>query len=695
MSTLFRPSELSVVYCAVNSLNPWFNSTSPARAMMFASHMGQRLTINGGTVRRTFTGTERRYGAFTHHVKIAENANVIGVVKKYAEAFGTTREVESPLVSIVMEYKETRNMEIDVVNYKPYYCTHQFFGFKYERTKAWDAIMSGRTMIARGTVLADSPAITATGDYAYGIEVPIAFTSHPSGIEDGIRISEDLVKKLVTKGFGRRTASWGKNYIPLNLYGDDLNYKPFPDIGQEIREDGLVFALREFDEDTAPVNMTAAALRRPTQFDKRVYGLAGSKVIDINVIKGTRQSGNLSVEMDAQPLKYWEKTLNYYQRILSINEKLRAQRRGDYKISKNFDRLLVEAEAILESTKRNNIILAHRKIPVDDWYVDLTYEYDYYPTIGSKITDTHGGKAVIVDIVPTRCMPIDKDGNRAHAEMDCGAAVNRLNYGRLYEQYINASRLATWKKVCNMVANGTPLDVVWEYVLGFYKILAPLMVDKFEKPGFDKKAHIEELVRDDFYLYMPTDNPVDYRVAIKMLQKDYPPCHDVVQYETTTGQKLVTKVPVLIGGLYMIVLERAGNTFAAVASAKRQHYGIPAKQSKADKFSNPFKRNPTRAIGESECRLYSDSIGGDTVAEIFDQTNNPHSLNAILNKLIRTDYPSEIDVIVDRNEIPRTGGRVKELQDHIMACGGYRFVRGNPYAALSTQQLNGVKSTTG
>ena len=96
----------------------------------------------------------------------------------------------------------------------------------------------------KGTKLFDTPAIDDYGNYCYGTETNVALMSIPATIEDGIVISESYAKKLVTHGFEKRVCSWDKRNFPLNLYGDpnDPNdYKPFPDIGQKIRADGLVF----------------------------------------------------------------------------------------------------------------------------------------------------------------------------------------------------------------------------------------------------------------------------------------------------------------------------------------------------------------------------------------------------------------------------------------------------------------------
>lgn len=51
------------------------------------------------------------------------------------------------------------------------------------------------------------------------------------------------------------------------------NYKPYPVIGEQIRDDGFLFAMRNIESDVGLVNMTANALMEvDVILDKCVYG---------------------------------------------------------------------------------------------------------------------------------------------------------------------------------------------------------------------------------------------------------------------------------------------------------------------------------------------------------------------------------------------------------------------------------------
>ena len=63
--------------------------------------------------------------------------------------------------------------------------------------------------------------------------------------------------------------SFGEDEVPLNLYGDDENYKIHPDVGELIRSDGVLFASRKLITGLYPIQMSRKALRTPTRTDKR------------------------------------------------------------------------------------------------------------------------------------------------------------------------------------------------------------------------------------------------------------------------------------------------------------------------------------------------------------------------------------------------------------------------------------------
>lgn len=287
-------------------------------------------------------------------------------------------------------------------------------------------------------------------------------------------------------------------------------------------------------------------------------------------------------------------------------------------------------------------------------------------------------KGIICDVWEDEWMPVDSSGNRADVITDFDSTTKRMNPLRTYEPYINASGRMVSLNIQKMLYDEEPLETMWNYLTGYYDIIAPLMkpyLSRFDE--FRKRRHLESVAKDGVYRLQPTDNPVDYVSALDELRRKYPAPYGPVQYIGYEGRRITTKANVLIGGMYLILLEKIGNTWQAVSSPKVQHYGIPAKLTNTDKYSAPGRHNPVRIFGESEVRVISAVCGGDIAADVLDQSNNPIVHREITKNILTAENPTNIDKVIDRTKYPVGRGRILTLVKHILECAGIRIVRGN------------------
>ena len=385
-----------------NELRPEFLSSagmvikpadlSSSRAQMLGSHLGQMLVLNEPEVRRLLTGNEREFGRSTFKIKMPVDAEIIRIIPKYRSGLGQGSIQNNPLDIVIYEDIETK--ELGIVSIPRYSIKHQHFGFRYKDTAARAKLTRG-AHIAAGTVLADSPNIDENNDYRFGINVETAFMTVPGIIEDGIVISRSLQRKMSSKGYETRSVSWGAKKYPLNLYGDYDNYKPFPDIGDPIHPHGLLFALRDYNDLLAAVEMTPKALQEPDyHYDELVYATgANGRVVDVQVYRDHRliNRSPTPTGMEVQAARYHDAQMLFYQQLLEVYNEQKRQRGTAPRLTPEFSRLLVEALSMRPNSARNKVTMLHRLEPLDEWRVEITYEYDVIPDEGSKITDLFGG----------------------------------------------------------------------------------------------------------------------------------------------------------------------------------------------------------------------------------------------------------------------------------------------------------------
>lgn len=388
MHEIDMPSQMFRDLQGISSLNFLPDHDSASRLQMFNSHLGQKLVVSGMTERYCQTGVEQEIGKYTFAVEIPRDCQIIAIVPKYQMGIGGNSVRDNPTTYVFFEDEQTK--EVDFVVLTKFKSYHSHFGFEYKEQKAMKDVQIG-SYLKKGTKLLDSPGITPDGNYKYGVELNVAFMSHPAVSEDGILISESALQKFKFKTYETKVVEWGKHRFPLNLYGDENNYKPFPDIGEYIRDDSLLMVLRNYEPSLSVIRQNVQSTMRVNQiFDKRIYAdNVGGKIIDIRVDTGGDKNPDISV-IDKQLEKYIMESKRFYYDVINLYKDIQKQRGQAMQISPQFHRLMVEALAIVEEDK-GKISKLYRKTPLDAYRVEFTIEYEITPRIGFKFTDCHGG----------------------------------------------------------------------------------------------------------------------------------------------------------------------------------------------------------------------------------------------------------------------------------------------------------------
>lgn len=287
-------------------------------------------------------------------------------------------------------------------------------------------------------------------------------------------------------------------------------------------------------------------------------------------------------------------------------------------------------------------------------------------------------------------MPVDQNGNRAQVIIYGGSTIRRMNFGRLYEQFFNAAsrdllhRLRaqaglapklkpTDYQLDTVISNPALVEPIWQTLMRYYEMVVPLQYDMLINDP-DHARHVRHVLSDGIYLYMPPDNPTHLRLSAKAVREsEFCPHYGPVTYRDVYGRLTTTVENVLIGDLYMMMLEKIGEDWSGVASVRVQQLGLPAKLNNQDKLSTPGREQPVRSEGESETRSGICTIGSKAVANLMDQTNNPASHRSVVESILRAERPADIAQVVDRQVIPYGGSRPVELNQHLLECRGVRF----------------------
>lgn len=678
-----------------NAFNPFHRHDSSPRGAMISNHLGQSLVIKGATERMVQTGYEREYGKYTFGISMPCNAQIVEIIPRYRTGGpGSADAIDyNPQTIVIYEDQDTK--VLGMLSLSDYCSNHQYFGFRYDDGPGMNELYP-RALIPKGTVFKRSPNVNNEGGYKIGLEANICYATLPSTSEDGVLISDALLPRLGFCTLENRVVEWGQKKFALNLYGDENNYKPFPDIGERVRPDGVLMALRPYGpEELAVVEQSVrSTMEIDYTFDNTVYvNGPGGRVVDIRIHHDYHSFNHAERHMDKQAQKYDRERRIFYQRIVDVWKKYNRLRNGNLEITPELSRMVVEAQSVVSEGEGQRVGKLYRQIPLDDYRVEFVIEYDIKPGIGFKITDLHGGKGVICQVARAEDMPVDQDGNRAEIVMDPNSTISRMNLGRLYEQYINAASRDVHKRVCQMLEcklfedeelsllkiqtlPNDQLQQAYQYLLGYYKITSPHMYGWHVEGKIDDTvaSYMAQIVNRGVTLYIPPDNPVESEEMVLALEEHYRPTYGPVTYRGNSGRLVTTKDNVRIGSMYVILLEKIGDDWSAVASGKLQHFGVLSQLTKVDKYSKPARNQAVRGAGEAEVRIFISYIGQYFMAEMMDRNNNPQTHKAMVSNLLKADKPSNIHNLVDRRLHPFGGAKPVQLVNHIIECGGARFV---------------------
>lgn len=302
-------------------------------------------------------------------------------------------------------------------------------------------------------------------------------------------------------------------------------------------------------------------------------------------------------------------------------------------------------------------------------------------------------KGVVCQTCPEDQMPIDAEGNRADIVMDPNATISRMNLGRVYEQYFSAAARDVHKLICR-VLNITPntekehaliylqglshelKDEAWNHLLHFYKIMNTEMFNWFKegKVRQDPDDFLAHIVAYGVYVYLPSNHQNELVEMVKACERStFRPCYGPVTYVGNSGRRVTTKEKVRIGSMYFILLEKIGDDWSAVSSAKLQHFGVPAQLTKQDKYSKPARLQPVRGAGEAEVRIYASYTSERFVAELMDRNNNPKAHKELVMSILKADQPSNIPIAIDRVKIPFGSSKPLQLVKHLCEVSGFQF----------------------
>ena len=414
---------------------PFESANSASRKNMFSSQYQQHVCLEEAEIPYISTGYENLFGQHSSSfIKADRNWTVIGKVEKFSNCPGHHY--------FLFVIDEQNNM--DVIERVSYCHNTESYGFLYNNDYL-DSLKIN-SVIPKSKTIKKSKSFDIADNYMSGRNLRVAYIADARTTEDAIEISKSASLALSRPEIKQVNILINDNDIPLNLYGDDNEYKILPDIGEDIKK-GIVCGIRTEKNDEIFFTQSAERLKS-TLINDTTFKTKG-KIIDINIY--------CNKDISETPNGIYEGQLDFYMKdnIRFCNEVCTLLKNyidnSSYKKSHELSRLYTRCEDVLSGKQyfKDNLfsniyieLIVYRSVPADD---------------GDKITSRYGGKGVISKVIDDELIP------------RTSGTVETVNYVKILNSIV-------FKKIRNMLLSfgrGLSQKEIYDICRSFVYILNP------------------------------------------------------------------------------------------------------------------------------------------------------------------------------------------------------------------------------
>lgn len=309
-----REDEIeSIVEVGGPSLLTYPEKIDSARLIMFNSHANQRVILNDTEMPKVFTNFENIVGNnSSFNVRAKNDMEVVKIIRKFPK-LEASKDMQQAVVFVYDKEKELYDVYVrnDVENLTERY------GFQYDNTGI-NGYNEGDT-IKKGDTLFRPTSFDEFGNYGYGRNVRSMYLVDDDTLEDAIVVSESLAKSMQSTEVEVVKVTINDNDILLNLYGQDDEYKAFPDIGESTQHK-ILCAKRRIINSQILFDLKKSNTKRLLANDPRFY--IDGVITDVDIYCNKPMDEIIHAEFNNQLISYMEMIDAYYAEIRDFTREL-------------------------------------------------------------------------------------------------------------------------------------------------------------------------------------------------------------------------------------------------------------------------------------------------------------------------------------------------------------------------------------
>ena len=564
------------------------DKTSPVRVNMNTRQASQRVVLDKPELARIQTGPETAFGKESSWYMEAEHDyEIINSFRKFKNA---------PISPVCYIFKDLTTGKYTCAIYQEAINLKEKNGFRMQNfiaNKHVGDILPKNTPIMGTTSYVD-------GNYCAGVNLRTVYTVIPDITEDALVISDYAAEKMAYNMVDTVEVEVDPESFLLNRYGDENEYKAFPDVGEYVK-DGIICSMRE--------NSFVSLLKEaaiPHMNDKNLH--TKGMVVDID-IKANVQTENEQCNRYLAEIYQWYSDI--FACVSSIVDGHPEQDDAD----------LLDMYSAAQKYLHDSVwVTKEGRVNIQ---ITFTTVHRQVPEKGQKVTGRVGNKSVIADIRKRELMPktceFDENGKPIPGTekpidvISNGlAVVNRIIPFVLYEVSMT-NKMERFHEYLYKLYNAKKLskDEVIEKACDFIRFFSPDDARKVRDLYIDNPdLTFQDIIKNGFHFFVYPLSKTNIRDALIAVEDKYPDIFIREHIMTKLLHRWVkSEERHVIGYQYFWVLKQeAGKKLSTNATGRTTKYDQPVKTKQFSKHLRANSDNPVR-FGEYDSYNMLAAIG--------------------------------------------------------------------------------------
>lgn len=577
-----RAKEIKPMSLFAASAMVFPDKISPVRSIMATRHTSQRVVLANPEFPLLFTGSENEYGERSSwNIKTHDDYELMKVFRKF-------KDYEYSTTCYIMRNIHTGKYKCELVF--PAVNLTEKYGFKMNN---YMGKYSEGDMLPKGTKIAQSSSYV-NDNYCAGRNIRMLYTVLPELTEDALIISDYACDVLSYNMVDIVNVDIKQDSFLLNKYGRNGNYKPFPDVGEEINND-IVCSIREnsFVSSYAEASM-------PHINDKNIY--SNGTIVDIDIFTNVD-------EENEQINKYLSQIREWYSSIYSYISKIIEDPYQD-------DTSLLDMYHQADKWLNNSTWVTKEKII--NTCIRFTVLQPKRIHVGQKVVGRYGNKSVVSEIIPRELMPRTEDGRPIDMIANGLSIPNRIIAFATYETTITFQMERMFEYMKHLEETGASKDEIVQLAAEFVGIYNPNEGREVLRLYKESPNQIyNDIMNNGLRIQIEPLNEVPARDAIVEVYRRWP---DIMKRHKVYAKMRHRWVPVdgehSVGYQYTWVLKQEpSKAMSVVSTGRTTYYDIPVKTRQYKNNLRRYSDNPIK-FGEYDTYNFLAGIGPRDFAKI-------------------------------------------------------------------------------